>query len=105
MAYIITFETEDPTVATSLREAVEALGEWIVLTSQSYLLDTSSGIRSMMETLQPILGPADGLWVFTAAGPWSGYGDPITDDYLHGQLGPSEDYIPKDWDAASRRRI
>jgi hypothetical protein len=98
MTYIVIFETDNLTVDTNVSTAIKDLGEWVALTSQSYLLDTTRAVRAIMETLQPMLGPMDSLWVFTPISPWSGYGDPIVDDHAHGHLGKAEDYVLKDWD-------
>src|SRR5688500_15005497 len=104
MAYIVIFECESPTVEASVTAAVKRMGEWAALSSQAYLVAALRNVRSMMETLQPLLGPNDTLWVFTPKGPWSGHGNPIVDDHLHHHLGEAEDYVPKDWDEASGSR-
>jgi hypothetical protein len=98
MTYIVIFETDNPTVDANVSTAIKGFGEWAALTPQSYLLDTTRAVRAIMETLQPMLGPMDSLWVFTPSSPWSGYGDPTVDDHAHGYLGKAEDYVPKDWD-------
>ena len=101
MAYIVIFECDDPNTKANVTAAIKGIGEWAKLTSQSYLLDIPHAVSGLMEALQPMLGPADSLWVFTPKAPWSGYGDPIVDDHLNGHLGDAEDYIPKDWDEAN----
>ena len=105
MTYIVIFETDSPTVDANVSTAIKGFGEWAALTSQSYLLDTTQAVRAIMETLQPMLGPLDSLWVFTSTLPWSGYGDPLVDDHARRYLGKAEEYVPKDWDdAVSHRR-
>ena len=54
----------------------------------------------MMEALQPLLGPADSLWILAVTAPWSSYGDPFVEDHATALLGEAEDYLPKDWDDA-----
>lgn len=58
----------------------------------------------MMEALQPLLGPADSLWILAVTSPWSSYGDPIVADHATALLGEAEDYVPKDWDDAEGLR-
>jgi hypothetical protein len=104
MPYIVIFESDDPIVRAKVTSALKGMGEWTELSSQSYLVDAAHSVSDLMETLQPMIGPADSLWVFTPKAPWSGYGDPIVDDHLHGHLGDADDYIPKDRNEATRSR-
>ena len=100
MAYVVIFEASEANVGANVSAAIKGIGEWAELTPKSYLLDTAQSVESVMESLHPLLGPSDSIWVFTASSPWSGYGDPIVDDYAHTVLGQAEDYVPRDWNDA-----
>ena len=54
MTYIVIFETDNPTVDGNVAGAIKAFGDWAMLTSQSYLLDTTEAVRTVMEALQPM---------------------------------------------------
>jgi len=95
MTCIVTFETNDPIVGANITGAIKSFGDWAILTSQSWLLDTTAEIRTIMETVQPLLGPGDGLWIFTGSSPWCGEGDPIVEDHAQGYFGEAEDYVPR----------
>lgn len=70
---VVTFEV-DRSRSASLIDGVKSIGDWSALTSSSYLITTSIGAGSVMERLQPLLGPADSLWVIPASGPWAACG-------------------------------
>lgn len=103
MPFIITFEIEEIR-RVSLVSALKGLGDWSAMTSSSYLVATDAGAGGIMETLQPLLGPADSLWVISAAGPWAGYGNPEADDHAVSVLGRDDAWTPKDWDEATKSR-
>ncbi len=96
MAYIVIFEASEAKVGATVSTAIKGMGDWAELTAKSYLLDTSQSVRTVMETLQPLIGPSDSIWVFTPSSPWSCYGDPVVDDHAHALLGQAEDYVPRD---------
>ena len=97
MAYLVTFET-DAARQESLVTAIKAFGDWGVVTRASYLLISEHPLRTIIETLQPMLGPKDSLAaVLTISAPWAAYCDPIVEDMIEGLLGKCEDHVPKDW--------
>jgi hypothetical protein len=103
MAYIVTFSVEPPREA-GLIEAIKALGDWADLTPTTYLLQCEVEPGSLMEALQPMLGPKDSLWVFPACGPWAGYGDVLVDELVVAWVGPDALWVPRDWDEATQSR-
>ncbi len=103
MAYIVTFSVEPPRVA-GLLEAIKALGEWGELTPTTYILQSDVDPGSIMEMLQPRLGPKDDLWVFRAGGPWAGYGDVLVEELATAWVSPEALWVPRDWDDATQSR-
>jgi len=103
MPLVVTFEV-DQARSASLIDAVKSLGDWSALTSSSYLLATNVGAGGVIERLQPLLGPADSLWVISASGPWAGYGSPEVEDHTVTLLGREDDWVPKDWDNVTKSR-
>ena len=103
MAYIVLFSVEPPR-ATGLIETIKAFGEWGELTPTAYLLQCEADPGSIMETLQPMLGPKDELWVFRASGPWAGYGDVLAEELAVARVSPEASWVPRDWNAATQSR-
>ena len=103
MAYIVLVSVEPPREA-GLIEAIKAFGEWGELTPTTYILQCKVDPGSIMETLQPMLGPADSLWVFRASGPWAGYGDVLVDELVEAWVSPEASWAPHDWDEATQSR-
>ncbi len=103
MAYIVLLSVEPPRKA-GLIEAIKALGDWGELTPTSYLVHGGADPGSIMEMLQPMLGPRDALWVFPASGPWAGYGDVLVDELVAAWVSPEASWVPYDWDEAKQSR-
>lgn len=103
MPLIITFKVE-PGRNDSLVQAIKGLGEWGILTSTCIIVETDVQAGAVMQKLQPLLGRTDTLWAISAAKPWAGYGDPIVEDHVEAIVGPSDDWIPTDWDDATQSR-
>lgn len=103
MAYIVAFAVE-PSREAGLIEAIKALGEWGVLLPTALILQCEADAGAIMETLQPMLGPKDDLWVFRACGPWAGYGDVLVDELAAAWVGPEASWVPRDWDEATQSR-
>lgn len=104
MAFIITFNVEYRRAAT-FASSVKALGDWVPLTPTSFLVETTVPLKSIMETLQPILGPKDDLWVMGAVAPWAAHSEPIAEDHVETWLGePFGDWVPRDWDEETQSR-
>jgi len=103
MPLIITFEVE-PERNASLVQAIKGLGEWGILTPTCLVVETDVQAAAVMETLQPLLGPADSLWAISAAKSWAGYGDPVVEDQVEAIVGPSDDWTPIDWDENTQSR-
>ncbi len=81
------------------------LGSWAMLTPTAMMIRTKETPEDIMEKLQPLIGPKDSLWLVTPSSPWTGYGDPIVDDFIHAELGPDKgDWVPKDWNDELKRR-
>jgi hypothetical protein len=103
MPLVITFQVEQVRCA-ALIEAVKSFGDWSELTPSSYLSTTDISPGAVMEKLQPLLGPADNLWVVSASGPWAAYSDPVAEDHAVVLLGQDDKWIPRDWDEISQSR-
>lgn len=103
MSLVVTFAVEQARNA-ALIDVVKSLGDWCALTSSSYLIATNIGAGGVMEKLQPLLGPTDSVWVVSASGPWAGYGASEVEDSAVALLGEEDDWIPRDWDEATKSR-
>ena len=103
MRLLVTFST-DAGRCDAVIGAIKSLGEWSLLTPSSYLLETNIGPGRILETLQPLLGPNDGLWVFSLAAPWAGYGAPEVEDHAVAMLGLFDDWAPTDWNDITQSR-
>ncbi len=101
MSYIITFDIE-PDRRLGLVDAIKATGEWGEVTPTSYLVASQQTVRSIIETLQPMLGPQDSLAVMTVSAPWAAYCDPNVETLAVSLLGKDETWIPKDWNGTDR---
>jgi hypothetical protein len=66
MTYLITFGAE-PGKNAALAAAIKEMGEWGEFAPNSYLLASERTVRTIIETLQPLLGPEDSLAVLTAS--------------------------------------
>ena len=103
MAYILSFSVE-PLRGAVLVEHIKALGEWAELTPSTYVLRCEVKPGSIMETLQPMLGPKDCLWVFQVRGPWAGYGDPLVEESVGAWVSSEASWVPRDWDETTQGR-
>lgn len=93
--FFIIFEVEER-YATVFSASVKSLGDWAILTPTTIMVRTKKSSESVMEQLQPLIGPGDSLWLITPSAPWSGYGDPIACDHVEAALGPeSGNWVPK----------
>ena len=101
MSYIITFDVEAER-RTGLVQAIKTTGDWGEVTPTSYLVASPQTVRSIIETLQPMLGPQDSLAVVTVSAPWAAYCDSNAETLAVSLLGKDETWIPKDWNGTDR---
>lgn len=104
MSFVVAFSVDEHDRRASVVERVKALGDWAILTLNTHYFAGEVKPGEALETIQPMLGPQDALWVFAVYNPWAGHGDPLADDDVAGTLGPGEDWIPRDWDDATESR-
>ena len=104
MPFIVTFSVEEPSRRSEVVGGIKALGDWAELNAHAYYFVGDAKAGETMESLQPMLGPNDNLWVFTVCNPWAGYGNVLADGDVAATLGPDEDWIPRDWDEVTRSR-
>ena len=102
MNYLITFHTVQAR-NDQLHETIRSLGEFGLVTPNSYVVQSGLTAAAIIELLQKELGPSDDVGVFAVGQPWASYCNVIVEDFLVSALGDFEDWTPRDYESENKK--